>query len=125
MPKRTWNDGVLGNTPLSADRMNQLEADLEAALLQLARNPETLFAGAVTRDANGAPISAVVTWPDKKVDGTPVTGTYSGTASTTFPGSIDAYTITRALATTATFTQPAVTRDANGYVTNRPAMTVS
>lgn len=119
MPKRNWSDGVLGNTPLSAARLNQLEADLEAALLALARDPEALFAGAVVRDINGAPTSAVVLWPDG------VEGTYSGTASVNFPGSISAYTITRVGAPTVTYTQPAVTRDANGYITNRPPITVS
>jgi hypothetical protein len=125
MPKRTWSDGVLGNTPLSAARLNQLEADLDAALMQLARNPEALFAGAVTYDGNGAAISAVVEWPDK-VNGVPVTGNYAGTASVSFPGSVSAYTITRAGAPTVTYTQPAVTRDATtGQVTNRPPITVS
>lgn len=120
MPKRIWNDGVLGNTPLSAARLNQLETDLEAALLQLARDPSQLFAGAVTNDGNGAPISAVVEWPDG------VTGTYSGTASIPFPGSVSAYTVTRAGSPTVTFTQPAVTRDATtGAVTNRPPITVT
>lgn len=120
MPKREWSDGVLGNTPLSAARMNQLEADLEAAVLQLARDPEQLFAGAVIRDVNGAPTSAVVKWPDG------VDGTYAGTASTAFPGTIDAYTITRVGAPTVTFTQPAVTRDpATGLITNRQPITVT
>ena len=120
MAKRTWSDGVLGNTPLSAARLNQLETDLEAALLQLARDPESLFAGAVTYDGNGAPTSAVVAWPDG------VTGTYAGTASVSFPGSVSAYTITRAGSPTVTFTQPAVTRDATtGNVTNRPPIIVS
>ena len=118
--KRNWADGVLGNTPLSAERLNQLETDLEAALLALARDPESLFAGAITRDSNGAPTSAVVRWPDG------VDGTYSGTASVSFPGSISAYTITRVGSPTVTFTQPAVTRDATtGNVTNRPPITVS
>ena len=120
MTRRTWNDGILGNTPLSAARLNQLEDDLEASLLQLARDPSQLFAGAVTNDANGAPISAVVEWPDG------VTGTYSGTAAVDFPGSVSAYTVTRAGSPTVTFTQPAVTRDATtGAVTNRPPITVS
>ena len=120
MTKRNWADGVLGNTPLSAARLNQLEADLEAALLQLARDPESLFAGAVQYDTNGAPISAVVQWPDG------VTGNYSGTASVNFPGSISAYTVTRVGSPTVTFTQPAVTRDATtGNITNRPPITVS
>ena len=120
MAKRNWADGVLGNTPLSAERLNQLETDLEAALLALARDPESLFAGAITRDSNGAPTSAVVKWPDG------VDGTYSGTPSVSFPGSISAYTITRVGSPTVTFTQPAVTRDATtGNVTNRPPITVS
>lgn len=120
MAKRNWANGVLGNTPLTAERLNALEDDLEAAMLQLARDPSQLFAGAVTRDVNGAPISAVVEWPDG------VTGTYSGTASVSFPGTVSAYTITRAGSPTRTFTQPAVTRDpVTGLVTNRPPITVS
>lgn len=119
MPKRTWTDGSLGNTPLSAARLNELETDLESALLALARDPEQLFAGAITRNTDGAATSAVIEWPDG------VTGTYSGTASVSFPGSINTYTVTRTGTPTVTFTQPAVTRDASGYITNRPAITVS
>lgn len=120
MAKRTWNDGVLGNTPLSAARLNELEGDLDAALLQLARDPSQLFAGAVTYDGNGAPTSAVVEWPDG------VTGTYSGIASVSFPGSVSAYAITRAGSPTKTYTQPAVTRDSTtGAITNRPPIVVS
>jgi len=119
VPKRIWNDGVLGNTPLSAARLNALETDLEAALLQLAADPSLLFSGAITRDGDGAPVSAVVTWPDG------VSGIYSGTASLTWPGAISAYTITRSGTPTKTYTQPAVTRDTNGNITNRPAITVS
>lgn len=119
--KRTWANGATGNTPLNAERLNALEDDLDDALVQAAADPSALFAGAVTIDANGAPISAVVKWPDG------VDGTYSGTASETFPGSISAYTITRALSTgTETYTQPAVTRDATtGAITNRPPITVT
>lgn len=120
MTKRSWSDGVLGNTPLSAARLNQLESDLEAALLQLARDPEQLFAGAITRDADGTPTSAVVKWPDG------VDGNYAGTASVSFPGAVSAYTVTRVGSPTVTFTQPAVTRDATtGLVTNRPPITIT
>lgn len=121
MAKRNWADGVLGNTPLSAARLNELETDLEAARIALVRVPESLFGGAVTYDGNGAPTSAVVKWPGGE------DGTYSGTASVSFPGSISAYTITRITnAGTVTYTQPAVTRDATtGNITNRPPITVS
>jgi hypothetical protein len=119
MPKRQWLDFIFGNTPLSAARMNALEDDVEAALVQLARDPSQLFSGSVTSDGNGAPTSASVVWPDG------VTGVYSGTASGTFPGAVDSYTLTRSGAPTITYTQPAVTRDASGYITNRPAITVA
>jgi hypothetical protein len=119
MAKRNWSDGVLGNTPITAARLNELEADLEAALLQLAADPSLLFSGAITNDAAGAPVSASVKWPDGTV------GVYSGTASVAFPGAVSAYTITKVGTPTRTFTQPAVTRNAAGNVTNRPAITVT
>jgi hypothetical protein len=119
MTKRNWVDGAFGNTPLNAARLNALEDDLQAALVQLARDPSQLFSGAVTRDAGGAPVSAAVTWPDGAA------GIYSGTASTAFPGAVDAYTVTRTGTPVVTYTQPAVTRDTAGNITNRPPITVS
>jgi len=82
---------------------------------QLARDPSQLFVGAVTY-TDGAPTSAAIVWPDG------VVGVYTGTPSVTFPGSIDSYTLTHG---TTTYTQPAVTRDASGNITNQPAITVS
>jgi len=82
--------------------------------LQDARTPEALWTGTRTVDANGAVTSSPVIWPD----GT--TGVYTGTPSTAFPGSIDAYTITHG---TTAYTQPTVTRDTNGNITNQPAIT--
>lgn len=119
MALNDWVDWSI-NTPLNAARMNYRDGLLEQSLTQLARDPESLFSGAVTRDANGAATSAVVKWPDG------VDGNYSGTASTSFPGSVNSYTITRVGTPTKTYTQPAVTRDATtGLVTNRPPITVS
>jgi hypothetical protein len=120
LQKRLWANYLIGNTALEKDRLNALEQDLSKALCALARNPDDLFAGAVTRDGDGAAISAVIEWPDG------VSGTYSGTASVSFPGSVSAYTITRAGSPTVTFTQPAVTRDSTtGQITNRPPITVT
>lgn len=119
MAKRNWADGVIGNTPLSAARLNDLEDDLESSLLQLARNPDALFSGSVVRDSYGAATSAQVVWPDG------VAGTYSGTASVTWPGAINSYTITRVGTPTLTFTQPMVTRNSDGAITTRPAITVT
>lgn len=120
LQKRVWHDGILGGTALAKVRLDPMEQDIAKALYALARDPSQLFAGAVTYDVNGAATSAVVKWPDG------VDGTYSGTASVSFPGSVSAYTITRVGSPTVTFTQPAVTRDpTTGLVTNRPPITVS
>lgn len=87
---------------------------------RLAYAPDALLVGAQTRDANGALTSAAATWPGG------ATGTFTGTASATFPGLVDAYSITHVLGgVTTTYTQPTVTRNAAGAVTNRPAITVT
>lgn len=83
---------------------------------QLARTPEVLIVGAITY-TDGAPTSAAVVWPDG------IAGIFTGTPSATFPGSLDAYTIT--YGATRTYTQPTVTRDTAGNITNQPAITVS
>ena len=115
--KTAWT-AVLGKSgTVEADALSTSIAQLK----QWARNPDMLITGAITRDSNGAATSAPVTWPDG------VTGTYTAdTLSTAFPGAVDAYHVTYVGATTKTFTQPAVTRDATtGAVTDAPAITVS
>ena len=101
--------------------MSKAEANATyATLVNLARNPDLLIAGTITRDANNAATSAPVVWPD----GTP--GTYTATTvSTAFPGAVDAYTVTYGSPVTKTFTQPAVTRNAAGAATAVPAIVVS
>ena len=93
----------------------------EIDFVALARNPDLLVNGAITRDSNGAAISAPVMWPDGTV------GTYTAdVVSTAFPGSVDAYHITYGSPVTKTFTQNAVTRDSStGAVTNVPAIVVT
>jgi hypothetical protein len=84
----------------------------------VAGEPGQLISGVITRSANGAALKAPVTWPDG------ATGEYEGTESTTVAGAIDSYTITHVLgAVTHTYTQPKVTRNAEGAVTERPAIT--
>ncbi|QAY16081.1 hypothetical protein SEA_ELESAR_29 [Arthrobacter phage Elesar] len=90
-----------------------------ARYAQLARTPEAIIAGTVTRDAAGAITSAAVVWPD----GTP--GTFTGTPSAAFPGALDSYAITYGDPLVRTYTQPAVTRDAAGAITNQPAISIS
>ena len=89
-----------------------------ATYLQLARTPEALIAGTITRDSNGAPTSAPVVWPD----GTP--GTFTGTLSSV-AGALDGWSITYGAPVTKTYTQPAVTRNGSGAVTNQPAIVLS
>jgi hypothetical protein len=107
--------------PAATDaRFAVVDAELDALLAQAAANPDVLIVGAITRDANGAATSAGVVWPD----GT--TGAYTATVlNATHLGAVDAYTVTYAGTPVLTYTQPAVTRDANGAVTNRPGMVVT
>jgi len=91
-----------------------------AGYAALARTPDSLISGAVTRDANGAATSAPVAWPD----GTP--GTYTAlVVSSAFPGAVDSYQITYGSPVIRTYTQPTITRDANGAAVIVPAVTVT
>jgi hypothetical protein len=126
---RNGDNIIADNAQTAEDLINALrtrtpeQISADAALagqLQAARNPEAMFTGAITYSASGAPTAASVVWPDG------VGGTYTGTASTVSPGSVDAYTITRNETPVKTFTQPTITRDSTtGNVTNRPPITVS
>jgi hypothetical protein len=89
-----------------------------AGLVQLAKNPDTLIAGAVTVDGNDLVTSAAVAWPD----GTPGTLTITSRDSN---GAVLAYNITYGSPVTKTFTQPTITRNANGAATNVPQIVVS
>ncbi|NIH98883.1 hypothetical protein [Mycolicibacterium fluoranthenivorans] len=96
------------------------KAAAAAVLLSLAANPDQLATGTITRSATSAATGFSVSWPDG------ATGTFTGTESTSFPGAIDSYVVTHVLsAVTTTYTQPALTRDSSGAVTNRPAIVVS
>lgn len=82
---------------------------------QLAAVPDLLVAGSgITYDSNGVIASAPVVWPDGD------TGTYTTTSATT--DGVLAYTVTKGALT---YTQPAMTRNSDGAVTNRPAITVA
>lgn len=89
-----------------------------AGLVQLAKNPDTLIAGAVTVDGSNLVTSAVVAWPD----GSPGTLTITSRDSL---GGVLAYNITYGSPVTKTFTQPTITRNAAGAATNVPQIVVS
>lgn len=73
-----------------------------------------------TRDTNEAIVTASIVWPDGRG------GTFTtDTASTLFPGAIDAWHATYVNGSiTKTVTQTAITRDAAGAVTAQPAITI-
>jgi hypothetical protein len=73
---------------------------------------------AITRDANGVVTSATVRWPDASA------GTFTATTINSTWLGIDAYTVTHTLSGH-TVTQAAVTRNADGDVITKPALTVS
>jgi|SRR5580765_72649 len=75
----------------------------------------------ITRDAYGAMLTANVTWPDS------LSGEFTADiVSTLFPGSVDAWHITRdTLAGTVTYSQPEVTRDAEGNIIDMPPVEVT
>lgn len=87
----------------------------------LARIPLAMAEGAITYDANGAELAFAVRWPDGTL------GQYTATTvSTAFPGTVDAYTVTYGSPTVIfTYTQPAVTRNTDGTIATKPAITVS
>jgi hypothetical protein len=109
--------------PASLADIDGVNADSNHAFArfkQLARTPEALIVGAITRDANGAATAAPVEWPDG------ADGVYVATAlSEDFPGAVDAYYITKVGSHAATFTQGAVTRDENGAVIYVPEIVVT
>jgi hypothetical protein len=101
----------------AADATTKANAVNTALYLSLASNPDALIVGTITRDGNGAATAAGVVWPD----GT--TGDYTAlVVSSSFPGAVDSFSVTYG---SQTYTQPTVTRDVNGAVTVRPAITVT
>ncbi|QHK20160.1 hypothetical protein GU243_10915 [Pseudarthrobacter psychrotolerans] len=89
-----------------------------ANYVNLAKNPDTIIAGAVTVDGLDRVTSAAVAWPD----GTPGTLTITARHAT---GAVNGYTITYGSPVTKTFTQPTIARNSNGAATNVPQIVVS
>jgi hypothetical protein len=89
-----------------------------ASYANLAKNPDTIIAGAVTVDANDLVTSAAVVWPDGKPGTMTITSRDANNAVT-------AYNITYGSPVIKTFTQPTITRNANGAATNVPQIVVS
>jgi len=82
----------------------------------LALQPELLIVGAITRNSSNVVTSAAVVWPDG------VSGTYTSLTFDSATGAVNSYQITKGAAT---YTQPTLTRNSAGAVTNRPAIVVT
>lgn len=96
-----------------------VDVEITDQRIALARLPDLLITGAITRDTNGVITSATVTWPD----GT--TGTYTTLAVNGTVPAVDEYSVTYGSPATNTYTQPTVTRDSTGAVTDLPAIVVT
>ncbi len=107
--------------------MNEIDADLAAlgggatvtdARLKEWASGEDYEITAATYDSDGVVTTATVKWPDASA------GTFTTTTKNTTWLAVDAYTVSHT-ASGKTVTQAAVTRDANGQVTVKPALTVA
>lgn len=111
-------EAAAGAVPALAEDLAELEASLPGTYVTLAaaaKNPDLLVVGAVTGDPM---TSAAVVWPDGKPGTLAITARHS-------TGAVNAYNITYGNPVTKTFTQPAITRNANGAPTNVPQIVVS
>ncbi len=79
---------------------------------------EDYEATSITRDSDGVVTTATVKWPDASA------GTFTTTTKNSTWLAIDAYTISHA-DSGKTVTQSAATRDADGLITTKPALTVA
>ena len=114
-------DSIPGKPAVVAEGATQAAARNAVAalgLIQAAKNPDLLVTGAVTVDNDDLITSAAVVWPD----GTPGTLTITSRDAN---NSVLAYNITYGSPVTKTYTQPPITRNANGAATNIPAIVVS
>jgi hypothetical protein len=84
--------------------------------LNLAQTPDLIISGTINRDANGVVTTANVTWPDT------ASGTYTTLSNDSTTGAVNSYSVTKG---STTYTQPTMTRNSLGAVTNRPAIVVT
>lgn len=98
--------GIIGGASVSDQQLKEWTAG------------EDFEVTAATYDADNVITTATVKWPDGSA------GTFTTTNKNATWLAIDAFTITHT-ASSKTVTQAAITRDANGNVTVKPALTVA
>lgn len=119
--------GAAANASTINSPLGQIDAALGAALGGASALDQTLKewaeggayeVTAATLDSDGVVTTATVKWPDGSA------GTFTTITKNSTWVAIDAYTITHTTSGK-TVTQTAVTRDSNGNITAKPALTVS
>jgi hypothetical protein len=118
----TWTNG--SGTPISAANLTAIESGISSVdtsvLIRGAKAPDLIISGSIVRNSSNAVTSAAVTWEDG------VSGVYTALVlSSAFPGAVDSYSVTYVGSSTKTFTQPTITRDANGNATTIPAIVIT
>ncbi|MHC6592442.1 hypothetical protein [Arthrobacter sp. C152] len=115
----TLPPAVQVDEPNLPDRLSAGELSATyATYANLAKNPDSIIAGAVTVDGNNLVTSAAVVWPDGKPGTMTITSRDANNA-------VLAYNITYGSPVIKTFTQPAITRNAAGAATLVPQIVVS
>lgn len=82
----------------------------------LALDPELLITGSIVRNSSNVVTSANVVWTDGTV------GVYTSLTFDSATGAVNSYQITKG---SQIYTQPTLTRNSTGAVTNRPAIVVT
>lgn len=107
--------GYASSASASADLAGEFA---DQSLVQIARDPDQIIVGGITRNASDVITSAAVLWPGG------VPGTF--TTDVIDPsGAINGYHVTYGSPVTKTFTQPTMTRNAQGAVTVLPQIVVT
>jgi hypothetical protein len=110
--------GTVADARLPARLQDTALNDTYASYVNLAKNPDSITTGAVTVDGSDQVTSAVVLWPNGQPGALTITSRDAN-------GAVLAYNITYGSPVTKTYTQPTITRNANGAATNVPQIVVS
>lgn len=97
---------------------NETENDMSSLFSMIARDPELILYGPISRDTDQAPLSFAVRWPDG------VQGRYTALAkNSTWPHLVDSWQIT--YGDVRTYLQPRITRNEKSVIINAPEIVVS
>jgi hypothetical protein len=119
LPTTTGNLVSTGDNATVTDTMlagSISPSKVTGLLATLVQDPDLLVVGSITRNSSNVVTTAAVVWPDG------VSGTYTSLTFDSATGAVNSYQITKGAAI---YTQPTLTRNSAGAVTNRPAIVVT